>query len=486
MNLLSKIKLVSTNRIVLYMGSRYLTYFVQFLSSLFIAAKLGPYYLGIYGFLLMILNYFLIVNFGIPTSATILIVQNKDNKKKSENYETISMVLIGFLGLIIIIAALYYYYFGIPAFDKYQTGYLLYFVCAIAIISQVNTLLSAIYRVKGRLFEVAFFQSIVPFLILIVLFCAKGKILLSFLIGAYLIGNILSMSLFLYRKMISFKGKPNMIDSKIILNKGFFLFIYNVCFCMIILSTRTIVSIFYTIEQFGYFTFAYTLTNSVILFIDAFTAIIFPKIIDKLNSKNLEEIEATIKSLRSNYISLSHGLMYFVMLFFPLLLMFIPKYSNALVIINMISLTLILYTNSFGYCSLLIAKNKEKIVALISLVVLLFNIALSMFLVRIVQIGYEYVIIGTSFSYFLFSYLCVYFGKKTLRQNASFISVMKDCFPIQQLIPFIIMTVILCFKNNNFILIPFIVFIVLNIKSIYDIFRTFKRILLNPNIIDVK
>jgi len=396
-----------------------------------------------------------------------------------------SFVLIGFLGLAIFIIALYYHFFGIPGFEKYQTGNLLYIVFLVAAFANINTLLSLIYRVKGKLFEIAFYQTVIPLLVLIVIFLAKERTLLLFVLGAYFIGNLLSLLLFLYGKKVSFSGHLNIGDLKSIFKKGFFLFIYNVCFTMIILSTRTIVSAYYSVEQFGFFTFAYTLANSVLLFFEAFTSIIFPKIISKLHSSDLDEVESTIRSIRINYVSFSHGLMYGAMLFFPILVYFVPKYSNSLLIINLISLTLLLYTNAFGYNSLLIARNKEKVIALNTFIALIFNISLTMILVLWLKIGYEYVIISTSFSYLLFSYLCVYSGKKILQLKADFFSVIIDCFPLRLLMPYFLTVLLLFFGLQTLMVIPFSLYVFLNFRVLKEIVSTIKKILINPNIIDV-
>ena len=78
----SSIKAIFTNKIIIYLLSRYGTYGLQFLVSLSIAAKLGPYYLGIYGFINLIVSYFGQINFGIPHSLNVLLVHHKSDNKK--------------------------------------------------------------------------------------------------------------------------------------------------------------------------------------------------------------------------------------------------------------------------------------------------------------------------------------------------------------------------------------------------------------------
>lgn len=58
---------------------------------------------------------------------------------------------------------------------------------------------------------------------------------------------------------------------------------------------------------------------------------------------------------------MAHGCIYLALLFFPVLLHFVPKYSSTLAGLQLMALAIMLNTNSFGYGSYLMAQNKEKI-----------------------------------------------------------------------------------------------------------------------------
>ena len=100
------------NKVVLYLVTRYLTYFVQFITALFIANKLGPYYLGIWGVYLLVLNYLCNLNFGINNSLNILIVQNINNNSQKEEYIRNSFFLVSLLSILIIIIGVIYYIYN--------------------------------------------------------------------------------------------------------------------------------------------------------------------------------------------------------------------------------------------------------------------------------------------------------------------------------------------------------------------------------------
>ena len=467
------------------MLTRYATYAVQFIVSIFVAAKLGPFQLGIWGFILLLINYFGIFNFGIPNSTTVLMVQHKDEQQKAYSVEVSSMILMGIIGLLILLIGVYYAIWGIPLFDKYNIGRLFYLVCAVAVMQHFVSLFSLIARVRGSVAEVAFAQSIIPFLTLFAVIFFSDRQLLIALVSSYLLGNLLAIVLFVKKKLVLFKGKPSFQSCKIVVGKGKYLFVYNVCFYLIFLSTKTLVSKYYAVEEFGFFTFAYTLSNAVLLMMQAFTAIVFPKLIDKLGQSDFRKVDLLLQEVRVNYVTMSHGLMYLAIILFPVLIMFMPRYHDALPIINLMALTLLLYANSFGYSTLLIAQNRERKLAMISLISLLLNVGLAFLLIKI-GISFKYVIVATMFAYFVYSFLCVFIGQPIIREKVTFRSIITECFPFRLLVPYLL------YALASFLTLPFYVFIIsflifvfLNYKSLKSIVSSIGRIFRNPNVVDV-
>lgn len=450
-----------------------------------IAAKLDPYYMGIWGFVLLLIRYFSLIDFGIPSSLTVLLVQNKKLSLKANDYETTSIVLMLILSGLIGLVALYYSIFGISLFDRYIIGNLFYMVCVIAILQNFTNLFFKIYRVKGKIWEMIFSQSIIQVLLFSCVFFARDKQLVTILTYSYFVGNLLSVLLYITRKQVCFSGKVSFNNAKDVLGKGSFLFVYTLCFYLIIVSTKTIVSSSYSVEEFGFFTFSFTLARAAELLLTSFAVLITPKLLDKFNSNDVAVVETNIKNVRRSYVCLSHGLIYVAMTIFPILLIFLPKYSETLRLINLMSLSVVLYSNSFGYTSFLMSNNKEKIIARNSFFALLINILLAIILVYVIKVSFEYVIIATFFSYLFYAFEVVYSGKKLLGVNYSFYSLCKDVFPIRILIPFIAGIIVTIINNQYLVIVPLVVFIILNIRDLSDIFKTFKRILLKPSIIDV-
>jgi len=298
----------------------------------------------------------------------------------------------------------------------------------------------------------------------------------------------LVLTLWLFIKKINIKWtitfEYNIL--KEILYKGFYLFIYNSSFYLIIISTRSIISYFYSVSEFGYFTFSFTLGNTVNLLLASFSFLIFPKILNRFAKTSDQEGVVLLNKLRKTYIISSHFLVYSVVLVFPLFLYFFPRYQSSLESFRLVALTIVLYSNAFGYQGLLMAKGKEKLIALLSFVTLLINILLGFSLASIWKLPFSQIIIATAISYGLYIYLLGFFGRKVVNQSTSFFDTMKDIFPFSLFVPYGFALILsLNNVNNVLFLIPLILFIILNVSSFNDIKNTIIEIIKNPKIINI-
>ncbi len=479
------IRLLVKNKIFLFLSTRYLTYFVQFIVSMVVALKLGPYYFGIWGFLLLLLNYLQLFNFGISHAMNVLLVQYKDDVPKRNQYVVTSFFLTGILAFLIILFAIYYFAFDIPIFEKYQGGWLVYLVCVIGICSHFNNLFMVIYRVNNRVYEISFYQSIVVALTFISLFIATDRILLIYLLFAYIIGHLLAILVFTVGKVATFSSKPDMSVANSILKKGKYLFIYNISFYFIVIATRSIISYFYTVEEFGYFTFAFNIANAILLFLEGFTFLVLPKVIDRLSSPDSTAIKYNLKFIRTNFVTLSQGFMYVAMVVFPLFLSFFPKYKGTLEVLNLTTLTLLAYTNGEGYGAYLMAQNREKTISALAFTVLVLNISIALFLAVIIKTSYSYVILASLISYFIYVYFLVLFSKRRMGDEINMIQVFLEAFPLRLFIPYTAACVMTFFEFKYGSIIVLIVFILLNYKLIGGIKDTIWKIVYKPDVINI-
>lgn len=483
-NILRKI---AQNKIFIYIVSRYGIMGLGFFTSLIIAGKLGPYYFGMYGFILLLLSYFAQLHLGIPNSLNVLLVHNKSNIQKSSAYIINSLFLYVYFAMAIVIVYILYMIFGFSSIKKYDIDPYLPFVCIIAVLEYINGVFLCVLRIKNRINLMSFITSIKTVLNLIVVFLFDGVLLINALVICLVISNVLSITICYWRKIIpQFRGvivKRN-IQAEI-LNKGILLFFYNTCFYFIVISIRSIISSNYSVEDFGSFTFSYTIVTAVIMLLEAVYTIMFPKIVDLLSSLDYKRIDHTLKIVRISYVSTSHMLIYMAMIFYPIITNIVmPNYSNSLLSLNLVSLSLLMNANSTGYSTLIIAQNKEKFSAIISITALILNIILANILVRIFNVEYSYVIIATMVTYIYFSFMVVYVGQKIIKSFCWRI-MLSHFFPVRLLLPFVSAVVVSLLQINYLLWIPFVLYAIFNVNDIKNILAYAKVIINNENISDI-
>lgn len=483
---MSKTSKLFNNKIIIYITSRYAVYGLQFVTSMVVAGKLGPFYMGIYGFLQMILMYLTQINFGIPHSLNVLLVHNKDNEELSDSYIGNSMLIISGLSLFVGFFYLYYKLFGINSFERYQVDKYIIWIFLVGILQYYNILFQMVVRIKNKLRLLAFLQSLTILLNFIVVWFFTGETLITILVTNNVVSNIISIFL-AYRhgcfpKLANIHIRTDLLSE--IFKKGFFLFLYNSCFYFIVISVRTIISANYAIEEFGKFTFSYSVGHALLLLSGAISTIVFPKMIDRLSSKNLEEVNQVLATVRVSYISASYFLVFLALPFFPILLHFLPKYQDAVSALNLIALAVLINTNSFGYSTLLIAKNKERFSAAISILSLFINIGGALLLVKILHVDYGLVILSIMFTYLFFTLASTCLGTRIIGQY-SLKRVLSDTFPIRLLIPYLTAVFLSICKQETFIVVPLLLYVVLNWKDIMVIVKYFKRIVSNQNLTDL-
>ena len=481
-----KIKLFLTNKILIYLASRYISYGVQFFVSLIIAAKMGPYFFGIYGFITLILNYCAVISFGIPASLNVLLVHHKTQENTCGNYignallfYTIQSLLLFVLYLVLVIS-------DIEIDNNYPIKEYYLLIAIIASLNYFNSIFINVLRIKNKVNQLSVVQSLNVLLNVIVVCIVKGENLIIALLLCNLISGIASV---IVTKLCDALPPLKKILIKItflkeILGKGMYLFFCNSCFAFILISIRSLISANYKVEEFGAFTFSFSIANSVMLLLEALMTIIFPKLVDLLSFNDNKIVENTLEKLRGTYISSAHLLIYVAMLFFPILLNFMPKYSNALTSMNLIALAVLMNTNSSGYSTLLISKNKERTSAVLSMTALIINIILGYSLISFFHVGFSYVILAALFTYIYFSFMVVVEGRKCLCKS-SMVSTFKSFFPLRLCIPYLVALIISCLQYENFIWLPLVLYMILNKRDIFMMFNTAKKLIINPDIINI-
>ena len=458
------------NKILHYIFSQYVTYFIQFINSLFIAVYLGPYYLGVWGFITLIIQYLNQINLGIAHSVNAIISIKKNKKWYVEKIIGTSFTMLIVLSIVMAISFAINEIFDLNLGDKYNFSKYALFVVIIGILGNFNMLFNNIFRVYGRLFEIAFNQAAFPVLMLVVIMLFKGDNLLWALVVANLLAFLASFVLFLVKSPVSIRPIADFRLIKTIQIKGWHLFVYNTSFYLIVISTRSFVSAYYSVEEFGYFTFAFSLANVILLLLQSFSYLIYPKMLNRFATMTRDNTIELLHQIRNAYILTSHGLVHLAILFFPLFVHFFPQYKAAGTAFKLIALTVVLYTNSFGYSGLLIAKGKEKILGVLSIISLSVNIMIAYVLITVGKVSFSLVILTTMITYFSHVMFLGYLGRKILSLNNKFFAILNDVFELPIILSFIV-SLFLIFTNasSEYFIIPLLSLTFMKLKSAKEI-----------------
>jgi O-antigen/teichoic acid export membrane protein len=281
--------------------------------------------------------------------------------------------------------------------------------------------------------------------------------------------------------------KPDCSMAHTLLRKGFFLFLYNGSFNLIMLVTRSMVSFAYTDQEFATFSFALILANTIMLLFESFNFLIYPKTINRFShAKGGNEILRILNLIRVNYITSVHLMMYVFILLYPLFIVFIPKYSSSSQVFTLLAMTVVFYSNCFVFSSLLTALGREKLLSVLSITALAVNAALGLLLVYGIKTGYEYVILSTLVAYLIYNIMLWYASFRRLQMPVTVGSLLKDNFPLRLFLPFgiCLAVAIMGFPVWLYFGVLFL-FIILNRKQLTGIKDIVMRVINDSSILNI-
>lgn len=480
------IKKLLYNKVINYVFFQYFTYFLNFVNSILLAYYLGPYNLGIWGFINLVLSYTAQFNFGIPYSINNIISINKDNR------ELCKEIIGGGFFLILCLCILIISFFAIIFLLKVQVGTKYNFstyiipIIIISCFTQVNSLFSNIYRIYGKIMAIIINQTLFPILLFISILIFKGDNLLMAAIISNCISFTISLILYIFLSPVKIRIEFDNKNIKFILKKGWYLFVYTASFYLILITTRSFVSSNYGVSEFGLFTFSFSLANAMLLLLNSVSFLILPKMLNRFSKLANEQIQDLLKYTRAGYITLSHVIIHFVIFFYPVFIYFFPAYKETSYLFRLIALTVALYTNSFGYQVLITSRQKEKELSEIGFFSLILNVIFLFILIKVLKVPFEWAISATLITYFIYSFIIGYYGKKQLSSKTDFFSVLLDIYPIGICIPFITSLFLNIINASHYLfIIPIILIIILNNEDIQKIKFIIFKVINNPKFIDL-
>ena len=151
---------------------------------------------------------------------------------------------------------------------------------------------------------------------------------------------------------------------------------------------------------------------------------------------------------------------------------------------NLIALTVLMSTNTFGYATFLLAQNKEVNAALLAFSTMVLSLILGLVFVKLLKVEFHYVIISTMITYFVYSIACMFVGERIIGE-LSIIKALKNTFPIRLFLPFSIALVFSIMKLDELLFLSLLVYVILNIATLKRLLDFVKKLVTNPNLSNI-
>jgi len=443
-------KLINTdilkNKIFLFLLNRYFVFFIQFFNFSFISIKLGVFNFGIYSFILLFLTYSNFATLGTEYSLNIILSSKKRNKIFNSAIYSNGLIILIIISILILFVSLLILYFDIKVFSKYSFNNYLLPTVLIAIFWNFNNYYSNLYRVYGKLFEIAFFQTLIQIALIPAIIFISSEKLLIYLVYSTLIGQGLPLLLFIIKSPLNFKLKFNKVIVSVILRRGLFLLFYNLSAGLILISSKTLVSAFYSVDDMGQFSFANGISQTAIMGFSVISFILFPKLIEKFNKKDNLSIQI-FERTKSSYFYACYLAILLVIVALPFILEFFDDYAESYQAIVFLLLAKIISSTSFAHAILLISNKKELKLGFIAFVSVLFNILLGIFIRFFLDLDFKFIAFGNILTAILYAFWTIKTASKNMLWDNK-ITFLKIKNNIITFFPFII-CLINCFTYNN-------------------------------------
>lgn len=385
----SSIKKLATNKNIRYILTKYLTYLIQFISSILIANAFGLYLFGIYSYFKLLLQYFSYSNLGVNYSFLVYGSYSKDDDNKISKYFSSSLLVTLFTSIIL---TYFFYkiscYLGSDNFIKYDIDSFYSYFVLILILKLINQLYINLYRIYDKL-KFINFSYLLPALteLLLVILLKKSTLLFDIFFCGMIFSQLLVLIIFFLSSPIKFPYLTDKIHLIIILKRGLKLLLYNASFYFISIIGKTIISTNYEISDFSNYSFAYNITEAIFLLTGSIGFLIYPKILFKLKTKSVDESIKYIGQINKKYMVLSSVICSLSIVSFPYFVHFFPDYNLSEAFIDVLIIHQLLIANTFGITTLLVHKNHDVYLIIVGIISIILLIAISSMVIKFIGAG---------------------------------------------------------------------------------------------------
>lgn len=409
---------IASRDILLYTGTRYFEFTLKFFYGLLIAKVLGPELFGVWGFLMLVQQYLLYSGLGFQHVVTVEL-SNKSNSTAEEQEHLIANALGATVAVSIIISliGLTFQIGGFGLFSKFQlSNYAFLMAAMVGMMHIVNVLLCA-YRVYGDVQKISIAQLLRVAVPMLTLFVFPAEQLITAMVAAMLLANAMGIALFVHNSPFRIRLALDAPTAGKLLRLGLPLLVYNVAFNLIMISARTVLSIYYSVAIMGLYSFASSITNAMLLGFKSVVFVLMPDIIYQTRQEvDNREAFGMVRKVNRLYSTGVFAAAWGIVIGQPILFLLLPEFKGAGLSICILMLAQAVLSATFGFNTLALSRGHQMAVAAISMQAVLF-VSVASLIVANSGLGFEWIAVAVLAGAYLFTLLQTRLGTQLLSQS---------------------------------------------------------------------
>lgn len=482
--MITKIKSVLFSSSVNYVVLRYVTYFVQFVNSFLLAKYLDMQTFGIYGFVMLVLQYISYMNLGISESLNTEFALKKNKTFLPKLIWECSWSINLLLSILLFVAGFAILYLYPDIFSKYRFSTYGCWVILLGIAANINKLYSVFYRLHGKLFKLNVQQLLPNLLVLVLIFIYKSDYSIRDILLTMLVGNLFSIVLFRINLPLPVRYNSHRKINRRLLIRGINLLIYSLSFSLITVLANTLVSFYYPVEDMGIYSYANTLSNAVVMAGGAFLFIFYPKMIYKFGSLSKNGIRDLLIKIKHVYVLGIDILTFTAVLFSPLIPVFLPGYEKVTDVFCILMAAKIIINSSSGYSTFLIAKSKENVLTLYGAITMSITFLSGVAFIKM-GMSLKYMAVSIVFASFVYAVLIIKYGYRLLDISCPAKEFLKEILSNGRIFGIVsILTYSLFFNYQAIVWAGFLIYLIFNREKIRILFKMTCNIVADKKALD--
>lgn len=398
-----------------FVTARYSVYGIQLINAIGLGVALGPIAFASWAFIQLLLQYAAQLNMGIPYYLTNSLAIHGSQSSQGKELITKAFRLSSIWVLLFIFFVFWSSGESQWGFAKYLNGNQWWWVLFIAVLQQFNQLWMGVARIENRYGRIIWAQLLPQLILSCLLIVCYGNCSVDLMLMGLLAGQVSTM-LIIGKIRWAHAQENAQISTSLFVKESFKLLVYNAFFYLIMITTRSELSVVLSEAQFGQFAFSFVFINMIILGMDALGFVWFPKLVRIYSQLPPEKWQEVLMRSQRLFLSLAMLGIGLLVLFFPCIHFLTDKYSESSRFFYLGVFPTALYFLSFSLPALLMSQKKNHWIAWVSVAAFALN-----FLVLKLSLDYsggfaQYALHCTGFVYLIQYIVFVNLVKKMMKK----------------------------------------------------------------------